>query len=65
MTIELTVTDMSCNACERAVESALSDVPGVESAEADHEGDRVTVEGDADRDAVVGAIEDAGYTVAA
>lgn len=65
MTIELTVTDMSCNGCEQAVEDALAEVSGVESADADHEGDRVTVEGDADRDAIVGAIEDAGYTVAA
>ena len=65
MTIELTVTDMSCNGCEQAVEDALGEVSGVESAEANHEADRVTVEGNPDRDAVVGAIEDAGYTVAA
>ncbi|HKL28340.1 MAG TPA: heavy metal-associated domain-containing protein [Natrialbaceae archaeon] len=65
MTIELTVTDMSCGGCEQAVEDALADVPEVESAEADHEADRVTVEGNPDREAVVGAIEDAGYTVAA
>lgn len=64
MTIELTVIDMSCGGCEGAVESALADVPGVESATADHGADRVTVEGDPDRDAVVGAIEEAGYTVA-
>ncbi|MFQ3293922.1 MAG: copper chaperone [Halobacteriales archaeon] len=65
MTIELTVTDMNCNGCEQAVEDALAEVSGVESADADHEADRVTVAGDADRDAITGAITEAGYTVAA
>jgi copper chaperone CopZ len=64
MPIELTVTDMSCTGCEGAVEDALADVRGVESAAADHETDRVTIEGDADPEALVEAIEDAGYTVA-
>jgi len=65
MTIELTVTDMNCNGCEEAIEDALDDVSGVDGADADHEVGRVTVEGDADRDALVGAIEDAGFTVSA
>jgi copper chaperone len=65
MTTELSVTDMNCNGCEEAIEDALGDLSGVESADADHETGSVTVEGDADRDALVGAIEDAGFTVAA
>ncbi|MEZ3117116.1 heavy-metal-associated domain-containing protein [Halobaculum sp. MBLA0147] len=61
MTLELSVTGMSCGNCEASVVEALEGVDGVESATADHEADRATVEGDADAlDAIV-AVEDAGY----
>ncbi|WP_433633545.1 heavy-metal-associated domain-containing protein [Halomicrococcus sp. NG-SE-24] len=63
MTSELTVEGMSCGGCEQTVESALEEMANVESASADNESNRVTVEGNPDDDAVAQIIEDAGYTV--
>lgn len=62
-----TVTGMSCGGCEENVENSLSELPGVESVEADNETDRVDVvtEGDVPDDKITAAIEDAGYTVEA
>ncbi|MFP9191859.1 heavy-metal-associated domain-containing protein [Natronosalvus vescus] len=57
----ITVTGMSCGGCESTVESALEELDGVSAVSADNESDSVTVEGDADTDAIVAAIEDAGY----
>lgn len=62
MSITVTVTDMSCAGCEEIVEGAISDVPGVESVEADRSADVVTVEGDAEVDEIAHAIDFAGYT---
>lgn len=56
-----TVRGMSCDGCEEIVVGALEEVSGVESASADHEGDSITVEGDADVDAVAEAVDFAGY----
>lgn len=56
------VEGMSCGHCEETVEDALAAVDGVTGATADSEGDEVSYEGDADRDAVAAAVEDAGYT---
>ncbi|MDH5020483.1 heavy-metal-associated domain-containing protein [Halobacterium rubrum] len=56
------VEGMSCGHCEETVEDALADVDGVTSATADNESGEVSYEGDADRDAVAAAVEDAGYT---
>jgi len=61
MSTELTVTGMSCEHCEETVEDALSEVDGVTGVAADNEADAVTVEGDAAHDALVAAVEDAGY----
>ena len=63
MTQTITVQGMSCGGCESAVEDALTAVSGVNSVEADSEADSVTVEGTADTDELVTAIEDAGYDV--
>lgn len=61
MSVELTVTGMSCTDCEASVEAALEDLAGAESATADHETDTATVSGEVDSlDAIV-AVEDAGY----
>ena len=62
MSITVTVTDMSCDGCEDIVEGAVEDVAGVESVEADRESETVIVDGDANEDAVVEAIDFAGYT---
>ncbi len=62
------VPDMSCGHCKAAVEGELNKLPGVVRASADIE--RGTVEVSYDEGAVTtedleGAIEEAGYTVAA
>ncbi|MES3162378.1 MAG: cation transporter [Halorubrum sp.] len=55
------IDGMACDGCEENVVEALSAVPGVETATADHETGTATVEGDADPDALVAAVEAAGY----
>lgn len=64
MTQTLTVTGMTCDGCERAVEQALMDVPGVKSASADRDSESVTVDGEAD-DELVAAVQEAGYDASA
>lgn len=61
MTVELVVRDMTCEGCERIVESALTDVDGVEDADADRTSGSATVEGDVEADDLVQAVEMAGY----
>ncbi|MFB6132721.1 MAG: heavy-metal-associated domain-containing protein [Halanaeroarchaeum sp.] len=65
MTRTLTVTGMSCGHCEQTVTEALESVEGVVSATADNEEDVAVVEGDAPVDALVAAVEDAGYEASA
>lgn len=65
MSRTLTVEGMTCGHCEQTVEDALEDVAGVTDASADRETEQATVEGDADPDELVGAIEDAGYDASA
>lgn len=50
--------------CEQTVEAALRGVDGVTSA-ADWEAERATVGGRADVEALVAAVEEAGYTARA
>ena len=64
MTTTLTVESMGCEGCEDIVENALSGVDGVEEANADREEDAATVEGDADAEDLVEAVEFAGYEAA-
>ena len=61
MSRTLTVEGMSCGHCEQSVEEALEGVAGVEGATADRESASATVEGDADPDALVAAVSEAGY----
>jgi copper chaperone CopZ len=61
MTTTLTVDGMGCDGCEDIVENALTDVSGVEDATADYEEGTATVEGDADADDLLQAVEFAGY----
>ena len=65
MSRTLTVEGMACDGCEANVEDALIELPGVERVDADHESGRVTVDGDADADALVDAISQAGYEASA
>jgi copper chaperone len=61
MTRTLTIDGMGCEGCADIVENALTDVDGVEDATADHEAGTATVEGDANPDALLEAVEFAGY----
>jgi copper chaperone len=62
------VPDMSCGHCKAAVEGELNKLSGVEHSDADFEKGIVEVRYDESRvstEQLTGAIEDAGYTVAA
>ena len=62
------VTGMSCGHCKAAVEGELSKLSGVESSNADVEKGTVAVRYDDSKvstEQLKGAIEEAGYTVAA
>jgi copper chaperone len=66
--ITFRVPDMSCSHCKAAVESELDKLSGVESSSADVEKGTVEVtydEGTVSTKDLKGAIEDAGYSVAA
>jgi copper chaperone CopZ len=65
MTETITVEGMSCEHCEQTVEEALEGVSGVRNAEADRTAGRATVDGDADTEALVAAVADAGYDATA
>ena len=62
------VPDMSCDHCKAAVEGELNKLSGVENSNADLENGTVVVRFDESRvstEQLKGAIEEAGYTVAA
>ena len=64
----LKVPDMSCGHCKAAVEGELNKLSGVEHSSADVENGTVAVrydEGKVSTEDLKGAIEEAGYTVAA
>jgi copper chaperone len=64
----LKVPDMSCGHCKAAVESGLNKISGVEYSKADVEKGTVEVsydEGKVTTEELKGAIEGAGYTLAA
>ena len=59
------VEGMTCGHCEMSVREEVEELPGVESAVADHAAGRLTVRGeDVDDEAVRAAVEAAGYKVA-
>lgn len=60
----IAVSGMGCDGCEEIVETAVSEVRGVDSASADHETGEVEYEGEADEDDIAEAIEFAGYDLA-
>lgn len=65
MSTTLAVEGMTCGHCEQTVEEALEDIAGVRDAEADRDAKQVTVDGDADLEELVAAVEDAGYDATA
>ena len=65
MSETITVEGMTCGHCEQTVEEVLEDVTGVTAVTADREAETVTVEGDAKKQALVDAIDEAGYEASA
>ena len=64
----LNVEGMSCGHCKAAVEEELNNLPGVDYSNADFERGTVEIRYDAGEvtdDDLRGAVEEAGYTVAA
>lgn len=58
---QLNVEGMTCEHCERAVKGALERVPGVAHAEVDLSAGSATVEGSADVQMMLRAVEEEGY----
>ena len=58
------VPEISCGHCKATIEAAVGGLGGVNSVEVNIDAKTVTVDG-GDGDAIVTAIEDAGYDVAA
>lgn len=57
------VPDISCQHCKVAIEGEVSKLDGVEGVKVDVTAKQVAVEGQASREAVIGAIGRAGYKV--
>ena len=58
------VPGISCDHCKRAIEGEVGSVAGVDTVDVDVESRTVRVVGDAADDAVLAAIDEAGYEVA-
>ena len=58
---QFNVTGMSCAACQARVEKAVSAVPGVEACSVSLLTNSMGIEGDADDDRIIEAVENAGY----
>lgn len=61
--IELTVEGATCGGCVKSIEKAVSQVSGVDRVEFSLDTKLAKVEGNADKQAVVDAIETAGFDV--
>ena len=61
MSTELTITGMTCGHCQKAVQEALQQVPGVQSASVDLTAGRASVTGPADVQALIAAVVEEGY----
>ena len=59
-----TVTGMTCGHCVASVTEEVTELPGVTDVQVELESGRLTVTGDASPDAVRGAVEEAGYSLA-
>ncbi len=65
-TLTYSVPAVSCEHCRRAIEGEVSQVEGVASVDVDLDAKTVTVSGEPlDEFAIVAAIDEAGYEVAA
>lgn len=62
---KLNIEGMTCDHCQSAVKSALESVQGVQGAEVDLQNEVATVEGSADTDKLIAAVEEEGYKASA
>ncbi|MEP1125260.1 MAG: heavy-metal-associated domain-containing protein [Ilumatobacter sp.] len=62
-TTTYSVPEISCGHCKSTIEAAVGDVDDVRAVDVDIDAKTVTVEG-GQGDAIVAAIEDAGYDIA-
>ena len=62
---KLSITGMNCQHCVSTVRKALEGVPGVESVDVSLDQAQAVVSGSADADAMVTAVEDAGFDAVA
>lgn len=58
---KLNVEGMTCGHCQSAVKGALEGVDGVQNAEVDLQNGLATVQGDADPERLIAAVEEEGY----
>ena len=58
---KLNVEGMTCGHCQSAVKDALESVDGVQNAEVDLQNGLATVQGDADPERLIAAVEEEGY----
>ena len=58
---QLNVEGMTCEHCVKAVKGALERLPGVDRAEVDLDAGRATIEGAADVQVMLRAVEEEGY----
>jgi copper chaperone CopZ len=65
MSKEITVEGMTCEHCEQTVQEALEGVDGVTAVSVDREQESASVDGSADTETLVAAVEDAGYDASA
>ena len=61
---ELNITGMTCDHCQRAVKEALESGEGVQSASVDLDMGVARVDGEADLEALMAAVEEEGYQAA-
>lgn len=64
-TQNFTVTGMTCGHCVASVTEEVSEVDGVQKVDVQLEGGTLTVEGDADSEAIIDAVSEAGYEAVA
>jgi len=62
MSTELNISGMTCGHCQTAVTKALKSVPGVQDAQVDLQTGQARVEGEADLQALLVAVNEEGYT---
>ena len=62
---KLNISGMTCSHCEKAVKDALASVPGSDKVDVDLAAGKATVEGTADLQTLIQAVENEGYRATA